>query len=73
MIWGEERNSGSVAADGLTFIILAVNRLDACGVQEQPAIMSSRKIAGACPECGGRLIRSGMCFSCLSCGGGGCG
>lgn len=25
-----------------------------------------------CPECGGRLVRMGYCFSCISCGWGGC-
>jgi hypothetical protein len=29
--------------------------------------------AGTCPDCGSGLIRSGLCFSCPSCGFGTCG
>jgi hypothetical protein len=73
MIWSEKRNPGSVAAGGLAAVFLTVDRHQAFSVREQAAIPPSPGVAGACPECGGRLIRSGICFSCLSCGWGGCG
>lgn len=34
---------------------------------------SAMAAAGACPDCGVSLVRLGACFSCPSCGYGGCG
>lgn len=41
--------------------------------QSIPISITGVRGARSCPECGGRLVRLGMCFTCLSCGWGGCG
>jgi|GEM_PF-5174881 len=34
--------------------------------------IGSEKLSDICPDCGGRLARTGCCCSCIICGWGGC-